>query len=373
MKYLFYFGHPAQYLFLRETIKRLSQSDRHQVTILIKTKDVLETLIRNDGFNFINILPKHRGGTTLSIALSLLRRILLIIPIIIRKRPDLLIGTDATIAQVGRLLGINRITIIEDDYKVISNLAKLTYPFTQTILCPEVCQVGRWVDKKVGYQGYMKLGYLHPSIFTPNEQLPMKYQLGTRYVLIRLTRLTAHHDVGIRGIHGKLVKDVIDIIEAEGFEVKISSEGELDVRFKPYLLRIDPSDMHHVLAQAALLISDSQSMSVEAAMLGVPSIRYSDFAGKISVLEELEHKYQLTFGIQPGYELQLLHRLKALIKEPTLKSIFQARRQKMLTEKIDVSSFLVWFLEDYPASFNIMKANPDYQIIFKTHKVSETL
>ncbi|MCC5612870.1 DUF354 domain-containing protein [Nostoc sp. CHAB 5834] len=373
MKYLFYFGHPAQYLFLRETIKRLSESDRNQITILIKTKDVLEALVQRDGFEYTNILAKHRGSTRFSVGLSLLKRITVLIPIVLRVKPDLLIGTDATIAQIGRLLGINRITVLEDDYDVIRNLARLTYPFTQTILCPEVCQVGQWGAKKIGYRGYMKLGYLHPAVFTPNKKVPLAYKLQGKFVLIRLSRLVAHHDVGIRGIHMELVNKLISVVEAKGLDVKISAEGDLDKRFERYALTIDPGDMHHVLAEACLLICDSQSMSVEAAILGVPSVRYSDFAGKISVLEELEHTYQLTFGIQPGHEEELLTRLETLLEQPDLKTAFLARRQKMLSEKIDVTSFLVWFLEHYPHSETMMKENPDYQSVFEEYSVSDPL
>jgi len=37
----------------------------------------------------------------------------------------------------------------------------------------------------------------------------------------------------------------------------------------------------------------------------------------------------------------------------------------MLKDKIDVTAFLVWFIENWPESFNIMKENPDYQYRFK--------
>ena len=47
---------------MRETIRRLIRSERHQVTILVKTKDVLEALIQADGFPYTNILPTQRGG-----------------------------------------------------------------------------------------------------------------------------------------------------------------------------------------------------------------------------------------------------------------------------------------------------------------------
>jgi predicted glycosyltransferase len=212
----------------------------------------------------------------------------------------------------------------------------------------------------------MKLGYLHPSVFVPDVQIRQKYNLSNQYVIIRLTRLTAYHDFGIRGINYDLVAKIIAIVEAKGFEVKISAEAAIEPRFERYLLKIDTNDMHHVLAQANLLISDSQSMSVEAAMLGVPSIRYSDLAGKISVLEELEHTYELTYGIPAGAEDRLITRLIDLIEQPDLRSIFQKRRHRMLAEKIDVTAFLVWFLKQYPNSLKIMKTNPDCQDIYKS-------
>jgi predicted glycosyltransferase len=89
---------------------------------------------------------------------------------------------------------------------------------------------------------------------------------------------------------------------------------------------------------------------VEAAVLGVPSLRYSSFAGKISVLEELEHQYQLTFGIPIGEETMLLNKLDEILSHLDLKLIFQERRAKMLEDKIDVTAFLVWFLENFPQS-----------------------
>ncbi len=39
--------------------------------------------------------------------------------------------------------------------------------------------------------------------------------------------------------------------------------------------------------------------------------------------------------------------------------------KKMLADKIDVTAFMVWFVEDFPESFKIMKSDPDYQLRFK--------
>ncbi len=364
MKILFYFGHPAQYLFSRATIKQLIKNN-HDVKIIIKTKDVLETLLKNDGFEYENILPLERGKSKFSIALSLLKRSFILFPIIRKFKPNLMIGGDPSIAQLGRLFNIDRITVTEDDYEIIKSLADITNPFTQTILCPTVCNVGKWGDKKVGYEGYMKLGYLHPNVFKFNESIIDKYKVKNKYAIIRLAKLTAHHDFGIKGIDNILLDKLINLLEENSFQVLLSAEGVIDKKYDQYILNINPSDMHHLLAHASLLICDSQSMSVEAAILGVPSLRVSDFAGKISVLEELEQKYQLTFGIQPKNIEMLFEKLDELLAIENLKEEFQTRREKMLKDKINVSDFFTWFIENYPQSVNIMKEDPTYQLRFK--------
>ncbi|MCH4821977.1 hypothetical protein ML462_02225 [Gramella lutea] len=361
MRILFYFGHPAQYLFARATIKRLLKKPGFEVQILIKTKDVLEDLLKADQLSYINILPQERGSSKLQIGLSLIKRNFKILPKIIKNRPDLMISTDASIAQLGNMLHINCISITEDDYEVVKTLGDLTYPFTKHILCPEVCDVGKWKNKKVGYSGYMKLGYLHPNVFTPEESVKEKYKLAGKYVIIRLAKLTAHHDFGIKGINKTLLGQLLKMIEESGSQPYISAEGDLHKDLEVYKLNIAPQDMHHILAFSSLLICDSQSMSVEAAMLGVPSIRYSDFAGRISVLEELEHKYELTYGFRVGDEKSIINKISEVLSLENMTELYQEKRRKMLSEKIDVTSFLEWFISDYPKSAEMIKTKPDYQ------------
>ena len=100
------------------------------------------------------------------------------------------------------------------------------------------------------------------------------------------------------------------------------------------------------MAFAALYIGDSQSMAVEAAMLGTPSIRFNDFAGRIGVLEELEKKYKLTIGI-PSNDTPLLYQtIESMVDTDNLKELFQARRKKMLEDKIDVATYITNFIEN---------------------------
>lgn len=364
MNVLIYVGHPAQYHFFKNTIAILKDQG-HKIVLLMKTKDVLEKLIQQDGYEYINIQPRNRKNNPLSILAASFLRTCKVIKIARKHHVNILVGTDASVAQAGFILKKPAITTLEDDFEVISKLAKLTYPFTTTILVPSVCSVGKWELKKIAYEGYMKLAYLHPNRFAPSPDVRKKYIHGEKYCLLRMAGLTAYHDKGIKGLNENLVKDIISCITNKGFRVYISSEEELDGQFAHYQLKINHNDIHHVLAYASLLISDSQSMSVEAAMLGVPSIRFSDFTGRISVLEELEQKYHLTFGVQTNDQEKLLKLTDEILSDSKSHKLFQSCRSKMLVDKIDVTAFLVWFIENYPDSATIMKKTSWFQLKFK--------
>jgi hypothetical protein len=95
-------------------------------------------------------------------------------------------------------------------------------------------------------------------------------------------------------------------------------------------------------------------------MLGTPAIYVNTLSA--GTLEEQE-KYGLLFGYRNSEGI--LEKALELLKTPNLKEEFQARRQKMLADKIDVTAFMVWFVENYPQSVQMMKDNPDYQDNFR--------
>jgi predicted glycosyltransferase len=208
---------------------------------------------------------------------------------------------------------------------------------------------------------------LHPATFSPDHRIVQKYfSKEQKYFLIRLVSFTAGHDIEMA--HGGLrineLHKLIGILEKHG-RVFITSESKIPAEFEKYKLIIDVKDIHHILAFAYLFIADSQSMIMEAAMLGTPSIRYNSFVGKISVLEELENEYGLTTGIHNSKPDLLIKKVEELLKIQDLRKEFITRKLKMLSDKIDVNRFMTWFIENYPESEKIMRENPDYQKKFK--------
>ena len=227
MKILFYLGHPSQYHFIKNTAKQLIE-DGHQIKILIKTKDVLESLLAEDGWDYENIQVSPRKSTKWSILSAACKRTSKVFGAARDFGADLLIGTDSSIAQAAWLLRKPAITTLEDDIEVIYNLARLTYPFTSSILTPLPCRVGKWEKKKVPYYGYMKLAYLHPTRFSPDLSIVEKYGIAGNYIIVRLAQLPAHHDIGIKGLNDSLVHRIINTAQEHGYSVYVSSESTLD-------------------------------------------------------------------------------------------------------------------------------------------------
>lgn len=357
-----FLGHPAHFYMFRNVIVTL-MNNGHKVHIVIKKKDILEDLLINSGYSY-TIIREDRSDSRLGLVKSVLQMEFAMIRFIKKNKIKVLVGS--TLSFASRVIArINVIVTGEDDAEVVPRYAGMVYPSASAILSPIVCNNARWENKSFKYSGFQKLTYLHPNYFKADLAVVNKYFSAEKpYFLIRFAKLNAHHDNGIKGLNNEVAKKMIERLQPHG-DIYISSERELPVEFEKYRLNINPLDIHHVMAFATLYIGDSQSMSVEAAMLGIPSVRFNDFAGKISVLNELENKYELTYGIHSSEPEKLFAKLDELLAMPDLKEVFQQRRQQMLADKIDVTAFFTWFIENYPESAKIMRENPDYQYRFK--------
>jgi uncharacterized protein len=249
---------------------------------------------------------------------------------------------------------------------VIPLVGKLAYPFAETLLSPDCCDVGKFKQKAVGYAGYHELAYLHPDNFKPNSEIVDKYFDSRKiFFLLRFAKLGAHHDFGIKGINTATARSAIEILKPNG-DIYISSERELEPEFEKFRINIDPLDMHHVMAYAELFIGDSQTMAAEAGVLGTPFVRFNDFVGRIGYLNELENTYKLGYGIKPDKPDELLSTIERLVNTENLKAVFAERREAMLRDKIDVAGFMTWLIENYPESVRVMREEPEYQYRFRS-------
>jgi len=364
MKILFYLNHPAHFHLFKNVISNLNNKNI-KTLIVIRKKDVLEDLLKRSGFEYTNITSIERKDSKFSAAFGLLKQIIKLSWFCIKKKPTLIIGTPVAVGPVGKLTGTKSINVEEDDAEIIPLHTKIAYPTCNYILAPDVCSVGKWKNKKIEYAGYHELAYLHPNNFSPDKKIISKYSLDNeKYFILRFVKLTAHHDEGIKGINKDVALKIISLLQPYG-KILITSERKLESELEPYRINIDPSDMHHVMAFASLYIGDSQTMAAEAGVLGIPFIRFNDFVGKIGYLNDLENKYQLGYGIKPGNVNELYERIKQLLETQDLSKKFEEKKIAMLSQKIDVSLFFTWLIENYPSSVSTIKTNPGLGFKFK--------
>lgn len=220
-------------------------------------------------------------------------------------------------------------------------------------------------NKVIKYNGYKELVYLHPKWFKPDKEVLNKLQIkkGEKIVLMRFSALKAMHDIGLKSASEKKEKILHYIKELEKYaRVFISmTEKDLGDKFNKYKLDIHPSEYIHLLAHCTLYIGEGTTTASEAGVLGVPWIALRPQS--LGYLNDQEKKYNLGFRTN---DIEFAFN-KALewIKDDELLEKWNVKRRKLISDKIDVSAFLAWFIENYPESHEIMKENPQYQNKFK--------
>lgn len=387
MKVLFMISHPAHFHIFRYTMENL-QKDGIDVVTVIRPKDILEQLCINAKVPYIKVQERPKKGGRLRLGISLIKRCVEVCSIVKKERPNIMIGSDGVIAVAGKIYKIPSFELFDDDYHIIKLYADIFFPLYTGLIAPQVTDAGKkFQNKKIAFAGYKKLAYLWPTRFTPKREVVEKYGIDTQnpYFILRFAKLTAHHDVNISGFTYEVAKQIVDKLEKYG-KVYITSERELEPQLESYRLKIDPLDIHHVMAFASIYLGDSQTMACEAGLLGIPFVRFNDFVGRINYMAEIEDVYLLGYGIhatplpidssikkldgsvQPSGIEAMYKAIDELLAIPYNErcQLYNSRRDKMLREKIDLTSFLTWFIENYPSSAQEAKnANEEFWKKFK--------
>lgn len=340
-------GHPAHVHLFRNTIEALEQKGI-EVIVVISDKDILVRLVEHYKIKYTLIANKDKKQSLYLKLLKQIRSTNLLNRIIRKEKPDLLIGCLSQLAFSGFLMRKPVLFFGEDDFKVTFLQGLVVYPFVKRIIAPEVTNVGPFKWKKISYNGYQKLAYLHPFYFQPDRE-KVVIPRTRKFFLLRLSKLNAYHDTNASGITDELALSIIDLLKSRG-DVLISSERELPDSLKAFEFTGNLFDMHHYMAFAELLICDSQTMTVEAALLGTPNIRFNNFVGKLSVLNDLEQKYNITSGILPSDTVGLFKKIDQILNDPQAKDNYKLLKNKMISGKINVTDFFIWLIENYPSS-----------------------
>ena len=352
MRILISIEHPAWAHQFKYLIRELEKRG-HIVKVVAINKDRdLELL---DIFNIkYDIISNTSGKTIIDKAIIFLKTIIKIYQISKKFKPDMYIGRASPMMAINSFLFKKKHIVFADTEHATTCLffAKL---FSEVILTPD-CYKKKLGKKQVRIDAYKELFYLHPKYFKPDPTVLSKLNLSPKdkFIILRFVAWDAHHDVGQHGIRNKI--ELVRELEKYG-RVLITSEGPLPKDLEKYKIKVSPEKLHDLLYYASLYIGEGSTTASECAVLGTHAIYVNTL--RLGYTDEEEEKYNLVYNFSDGktMEKQAFDKALELLGNNNLRKEGKRKREKLLKDKIDVTAFMVKFIENYPESFKEMKEN----------------
>jgi predicted glycosyltransferase len=343
-------NHPADYHYYKNFILAMRKNG-HEVLITATRKDVSLKLLDSSGLDYVNL--GSYGNSLFSKLLNLPLVDYRMYRAVKKFNPDIFLGLGSIrVAHVSFLMGKKSINF--EDTEIASQQMILRVPFVSTIWTP-ACYKGHIGKKQVKYDGYKELAYLHPDYFVPDKHVleEIGQKVGDPLIVLRFVSWEATHDIGEHGLKNRL--EFIKELEKYG-RVLITSEAKLDSDLEKYRVDLPPERMHDLLYFATLYLGEGATMATEAAILGTPAIYLSSIKEKLGCIMELRQKYGLLYCYDDQKEA--LKKAIELIQTPGISEAWKKNRDAMLADKIDVTAYMVWFVENYPESIDLVKKGP---------------
>mgnify|MGYP000318296248 CR=1 FL=1 len=349
MKFIIGMWHPAHVHFFKNTVLNLEERG-HKIVLVTRPKEITLDLLDKYGFNYQIVGSHHRKS--LSKAIGMLRIECAIYGIAKAFKPDIFIGiNDMYCNHVAKLMRKPSITFTDTEDAKLGNW--LALPFAETICTPS-CFLKDLGKKHVRYDGYHELAYLHPNYFQPDSSVldDLNLTKDEKLIILRFISWSASHDFGLKGI--KNASDMIRSLESYG-RILITSEMKLNSELEKYRITCSPEKIHSLLYYSQLYIGEGGTMATEAAILGTPSIHIESTSKGIATGEftgnflELRDKYGLLY-FYPDQD-RALEKAISILEDKNSKNEWRKRRERLLKDKIDVTAWMVDFIERYPESF----------------------
>jgi len=340
MKILIDIGHPAHVHYFRNFIK-IMQKNKHDILVVARDKEVSQELLKK--YNIPYVTRGKGANGLIGKLIYLIKTNLVLFSKALSFKPDIFLSfASPYAAQVSWLLRKPHVAFTDTEHAKLGNYAFM--PFSSTIVTPNTFldDLGK---KHIKFNGFMEQCYLDKKYFTPSDVSELlKLEKNEKYIILRFVSWGASHDIGHSGLSDKSKIEIVNKLSKK-YRVFISSESELPKEFLKYKLNISPEKMHDVLANAYLFIGEGATMASECAVLGTPAIYVNSLNAGTLIAQE---KSESIFGFRDSDGV--LEKAIELLETPDLKEKFKINQKKLLKDSIDVTNFMVWFIENYPES-----------------------
>ena len=362
MNILIDIGHPAHVHLFKNVARQLTDNG-HNIFYSVRDIPVAKRLMEEYGMaSYLNLGDKK--DSLLGKGWTIVRQDLQMLHFVRKNKIDIGISSGIVLSHIASVTKMKSFIFDDDDDAAELLVVRFGHPLADVTFTPDC--IRRKTKNALYYAGIHELAYLHPNRFVPDATVLEKAGIidGERFFIMRFVAFKGHHDINQGGLSLEQKLALIDLLKPYG-RVIITSERAVESEFEQYRLPVPPEDIHSLMAFASMFIGDSQTMTSEAAILGVPALKCNTFAGRLSVPNELEQKYGLCYAYHPDDFDKFYAHVKRLLEDEHTKEKWAEKRTRLLSDKIDVTAFFIWFIENYPESRKIMKENPDYQYRFK--------
>ncbi len=351
MRILIDIGHPG-HVHLFKNFALIMNQKGHKILFTVRQKEFETELLQSFGFEFISF-GKHFSSIPGKL-FGLIKFDLKMLLTAIKFKPDIYLSHGSFYASHAALFQHKPHISLEDTGNM--EQVRLYRPFTKAILSPDVLGANLG-SKQILYRSYHELAYLHPKYFTPSSEIYslLGIKSDEKYAILRFVSWKASHDVGNRGLS---IEEKIQLVSKlnKRFKVFISSESILPPELSPYQIKLPPHMIHHAVNYAEIVISEGATLASEAGLLGVPTI----YVNKIHATNnEDQEKYGTVYNF--SNHSGILEKVEEILSTPHYKQVWQKKRGKIISDKIDLTALLVWFIEEYPESFNLLRDDPAFQ------------
>ena len=335
-------NHPADFHFFKHLMKWM-KNQGIPIKVVARDKECLHMLLYDAGIAFTSrgqgkksLIGKYIYGIEI---------LLLLLFMFIKFRPTLACSLSSPyLVIVSRVLGIKCITFDDTDYnpRLLPLIRKSTY-----LISPS--SYPHNFHKKHFHLPVLKeLAYLHPRLFNA--------EVERSGLFFRITRTDSIHHTTASKLDLRVVLERMERLSRD-YTVFLSSELEIKYQDDTSIRQADPILIHKDLDSCSVFWGNSATMAAEAAVLGIPAVFIS--AEKFAYITELE-QYGLLYYYHPADLVNSLDRLNEILKGDPPESQILHSRQNLLREKLDMSAFMVWFIDNLPQSANIMASEPEY-------------
>lgn len=359
MKILIDIGHPAHVHLFKNAIGILEKKG-HKILLTAKNKEHVVHLLEN--YHLDHVVIGQSQSSILGKIVWTGRFTMELLKVARKFKPDLFLSHGSVYnAFVSKLMAKPHICFEDTgNWEQIF----LYLPFTDVILSPESLKANLG-GKQIKFRGYLELAYLHPRYFNPDKGILdiLNIKEGEKFVIIRFSAQAATHDFGHGGLPLKYKNRCVEEFSKYA-KVFISPEENLDHSLEKFRIKISPEKIHDALYYATLVYSEGAKTASEASLLGTPAIYIACKGINYTIEQEIRYGTIFNFGNSKAeYKKSIQQGLK-ILNDPCVKEAWRAKREKIKKENIDLTAFFVWFLENYPESFEVVRKKPEYQFKF---------